>query len=194
MHVERRPLVQAAVHGRQVRKYSNVFLPVRPCSVRPSSVRSHSEVTPCYLPPVVSSRNMQMQSALGGRGASNSFHKPYISAQPPYSRLYARPPSVLTTKAGVARYYGRRHSQLTVQAHRTPENTAYTHKRQGQRGALHALTIFGLPPHKFTLFCRHSACACFATTESRQKEDRTACCGCGIVYSHACQLSLSRSQ
>ena len=137
---------------------------------------------------------MRIQSALGPCEAISKLHKSYTSAQPPCSRLQARPPSVLTKKLSTARYYARRHSQLTVHTHRTPEDVAHTHKRQGQRGALRALTMFGLPAQKFPLVCRHSACASFATTESRQKEDRTACCGCGTVCSHACQLSVSRSQ
>ena len=95
---------------------------------------------------------MQIQSALGRSGAISSFRQPYTSAEPPCSRFQALPPSVLTKKFSIARYYGRRHSQLTLQAHRTPEGAAHTHKRQGLRNAPRALTCSAFQPKSFLCF------------------------------------------
>lgn len=141
-----------------------------------------------------------MLTALAQYGAISACQTKYSQPPPPGSRPQARSPPARPRKVSVAGYYGRRHSQLTVQAHLFPDEATHRRKSQSQRTAVRSLTVFGLPAvfsfqaKLLSLFCRHSACAGFPTSKSHLKENRTACCGCGLVCSHACQLSVSRSQ
>ena len=141
-----------------------------------------------------------MLTAYAQYGAISACQTRYSQALPPGSRPQTRSPSARTRKVSVAGHYGRRHPQRTIQAHLFPDRATHRRTNQGQRTAVRSLTVFRLPAafslqaKLLSLFCRHSACAGFATTKSHHREDCTACCSCGLVCSHACQLSVSRIQ